>query len=480
MAYHSKSLLYQSAVLESTSVSKAKAHGRDPLRRLRTIKEYEPAEMSLDMGKPKLVRQGSNELAGSSPYATGAKYPLFRSKSVTKFKSRAAKQASPEKDRMARTGAFHARTASLSLGKKPFPATMKLSHAFKKSSFFSQSFSFKDGKSEDTLTQSFLTNHTDSPHQSKESFSLRDLQAISERLEKGLKQVEERQESDWKAEMEVYSKAFGEVVGLGVALGGVLDRIKGKYELWIGLLTERQEQEVTKWKQEITLLRQTLKQEVEEKKAFKRKCEKISRESVELSRSCDSYQNKCFEYQEKLYEIANISLEGFPPTESAWRLLLSELETYKNWKESAEKELKTAQQKEEKLLQLLHAIKKRGFPVEEVYNSEVKKSSKVASSSRRESAESSDAEPIAVGPPLRRKRPDQVPVLKIEVVEVEASSGSESVSLSSTLNAWKDASLYPGPPSDLIPSPHKLSNSSSSLQDQAIQASDSPSSSPPF
>ena len=465
MAYHSKSLLYQSAVLDSTSDSKAKSHGREQLRRLKTIKEYEPAEVSMDLGKPKLVRQGSNELAGSSPYATGAKYPLFRSKSVTKFKSRAAKQASPEKDRMAKAVPFHARTSSLSLGKKIFPATMKLSHSFKKASFFSQSFSFKDGKPEDTMSQSFLTNHTDSPHASKETFLLRDLQAISDRLERGLNGVEE---SDWQAEMKVCSKAFGEVIGLGVTLGGVLDRLKGKYELWIGQLTERQEQEVGKWKQENALLRQTLKQEVEEKKAFKRKFEKISRESVELSRSCDSYQNKCFEYQEKLYEIANISLEGFPPTESAWRLLLSELETYKVWKESAEKELKTAQQKEQKLLQLLHAIKKHGFPVEEVYNAEVRKSSKAASSSRQESGESSDAEPIAVGPPLVRKRPEQVPVLKIEVVEVEGSSGSESVSLSSTLNAWKDTSLYPVQSSKS--SPHKHSNSSSQ-QDPTLQAS---------
>lgn len=473
MAYHGKSLLYRSAALDGTSDSKPKLQGRDQLRRLKTIKEYDPAEMSMDLGRPKLVRQGSNELAGNSPYATTAKYPLLRSKSVTKFKSRAGKQASPGKERGPKAGPFHIRTASLSLAKKQQPATMKFSHSLKKASFFSQSFSFKDGlKPDDNMSQSFMTNHTDSPHASKESPLLRDLQVISERLERGLRAIEEQGESDWRAEMQVYSKAFEEVIGLGVALGGVLDRIKGKYELWIEHLTERQEREIGKWKEEAEQLRQTLLKETEEKKAIKRKFEKISRESVELSRSCDSYQNKCFEFQEKLYEIANVSLDDFPPSETAWRLLISELETYKTWKESAEKELKTAQQKEQKLLQLLHAIKKHGFPVEEVYNTEVKKAAKAESSSRRESGESSDAEPIATGPPLRRKRPDQVPVLKIEAIDVEESSASESFSLSSTLNEWKNASGKPDQ-SSKSSSTHKSLNISSSQQTKAVQASGS-------
>jgi hypothetical protein len=249
---------------------------------------------------------------------------------------------------------------------------------------------------------------------------------------------------DWRAEMNVCSKAFSEIIGLGATLGTVLDRIKGKYEQWITQLGEKHTKEIGRLKGEIAAIHQSLVKEMDEKKAFKRKFEKISRESVELSRSCDAYQNKCFEYQEKLYEIANVSLENFPPTDSAWRLLLSELETYKVWKENAEKELKSAQQKERKLLQLLHAIKQHGFPVEEIYHAEVRKSSKAVSSSRGESGENSDTEPIAVGPPLVRKRPDQVPVLKIEPMEVEASSMSESFSLSSTLNEWQNSSIYPG------------------------------------
>lgn len=442
MAYHYKRQLYQSAPPDSYSETKTKTQGREQLRKLKTIKEHDLAETSVDMSKPKLVRQGSNELGGTSPYATAVRYPLYRSKSVTKIKSKAGKQASPEKERGGKVGNFHTRTASFSLTKGNFQSSMRFARAVKRASALSQSFSFKDGlRPEDNMSLSFMP---DSPGATKEVPRLTDLKGISDRLEKGLRDVEARGEVDWRAEMNVCSKAFSEIIGLGATLGTVLDRIKGKYEQWITQLGEKHTKEIGRLKGEIAAIHQSLVKEMDEKKAFKRKFEKISRESVELSRSCDAYQNKCFEYQEKLYEIANVSLENFPPTDSAWRLLLSELETYKVWKENAEKELKSAQQKERKLLQLLHAIKQHGFPVEEIYHAEVRKSSKAVSSSRGESGENSDTEPIAVGPPLVRKRPDQVPVLKIEPMEVEASSRSESFSLSSTLNEWQNSSIYPG------------------------------------
>jgi len=466
MAHHNKRPLYPSAPLDAISDIRAKAQGREQLRRLKTIKEPE----AVDVGKAKLIRPGSNEMAGTSPYATASRYPLFRSKSVSKLKSKAGRQSSLEKERAGKVGNFHTRTASLSLA-KGMQASMRLARTVLKAPALSHSFSFKDGPKEDNLSLSFLTLVPDSPHPSKDSPLQSDLKNIFERLEKGLKDLEARGE-DWKAEMRVCSKAFTEVIGLGAALGTVLDRIKGKYELWIGQLGEKHAKEVGRLKGEIAALHQSLVKEMEEKKAFKRKFEKISRESVELSRSCDNYQNKCFEYQEKLCEIANVPLESFPPTEAAWRLLLSELETYKVWRENAEKELKASQQKERKLLQLLHAIKNHGFPVEEVYHAEVRKSSKAETSSRGESGESSDTEPIAVGPPLVRKRPDQVPLLKIEAVEVEASSVSESFSLSSTLNEWQNCSIYPDPDSKrdmlLPPGKHKEGAGHVSLQSKSL------------
>ena len=481
MAYLNKRQLYQQPAFDTSADTKTRVVGRDPLRRLKTIKELDPAESSVELSKSKLV---STELSGASPYATSIRYPLFRSKSVTKFKSKAGRGSSPEKDKSSKTGSFHTRTASLSLAKGAFQATIRLARSLKKSTALSRSFCGKDGfKPEDNMSLSFMTMTADSSRGNKESPLINDLKAISDRMERGLREVEER--GDWKAEMKICSKAFGEVIGLGATFGTVLDRIKGKYEHCIGQLTDKHGKEVGKLKEEIAQLHQSISKEIEEKKAIKRKFEKISRESVELSRSCDAYQNKCFEYQEKLYEIANVSLEGFPPSETAWRLLLSELETYKIWKESAEKELHAAQQKERKLLELLHAIKKHGFPVEDVYNTEVKKYSKVASSSRAESEENSDAEQLVVGPPLARKRPEQVPALKIETIEVEQTSMSESFSLSSTLNDWKNTSIGPGQYSkrDSQTSTGQLqevtkAGSTLSLQGKKVQCSSQPKAKP--
>ena len=231
--------------------------------------------------------------------------------------------------------------------------------------------------------------------------------------------------------MEVCSKALGEVIAMGSVLGSLLDRIKSKYEGWIHSFADQ----CSKSQMEITALQDSLLKEIEEKKALKRKFEKISRENIELCRTYETYQNKCFEYQEKLTDIANVSLEEFPPTEKAWRLLLSELETYKVWKDSADREFRAIQSKERKLLELLHAIKKRGFPVEDVYNSDVKKPKhSVSQSSSRRGSDDLESERFVTGPPIGLKRPDHVPALQMEKLDRPLSSDAESMSQPSTLH----------------------------------------------
>ena len=179
----------------------------------------------------------------------------------------------------------------------------------------------------------------------------------------------------------------------------------------------------------LSTLQANFTKETEEKAAYKGKLERLARENVELSQTCEVYQTKCFEYQEKLFDVACVRLDSFPPEEKTWRLVMSELEAYKVWKDSALRELKAAKSRENKLIALIHALKKRGIPVEEIYAKDVRRVKASGRSSR--SGSSSEAEPIASGPPLVYVRPERVPVLPLEAIEPESSSDESSQSSSS-------------------------------------------------
>ena len=395
MAYHIKR--------HQSSFDAERPQTREPPKRLKTIKGHDSVDLSVDLNRSKL---SGNEGMETSPYATSLLYPLHRSKSMTKVKSRGGKRTTPDKEKTLKSFNSHTHNPSPSTSKHAFHSVMRLTR---------------------TTKPSLLDFH------SKESPVATHLKLLSDSLEKGLKNAE--MHSNLTAEMKICREVFTEIIKLDETLGRILERIRGKYELWMGNLKEKNEHETGKMKEEIEKLKVSLDREINEKKAFKRKFEKISRESVELSRTCDVYQNKCFEYQEKLCEISNISLSDFPPSEIAWRLLLSELETYKTWKEATEKDLQIAKLREHKLMDLLHAIKKHGFPVEEVYKMEVKKAT--TASSRDSAGSNTDTEQLVTGPPAERKRPGQVPALRMELIQREESMQSESYSLSSTLNEWK-------------------------------------------
>jgi hypothetical protein len=221
---------------------------------------------------------------------------------------------------------------------------------------------------------------------------------------------------DWRGEMDACSEALRALAMLDTAFAAVLNRVSALYDTRIQTLSDQ----LLTVNLNLSALHANFTKETDEKAVYKSKLERLSRENVELSQTCEAYQAKCFEFQEKLFDVACVELDKFPPEEKTWRLLISELDAYKAWKESASKELKAAKSRENKLVSLIHALKKRGFPVEEVYAKDVRKQAKSVRSSRSES--SSEAEPLASGPPLVYQRPSRVPALSLEDVEREISS----------------------------------------------------------
>lgn len=428
MASTKKSLLSLPQAFAFQSEGKSKSRLKP--KTLKTIKEHEFLHTSADFTQAK-ARRKSSELRAASPYATGAS-SLLRSKSVVKTAWKAELQAGIKEG--------HRRTES-SLTKA------NLKTRLRKKLSCSQSFSLKDGfKAEDRFESSF-NDFRESPRPLRESIMTVSLRNIEEMMNKGLT---EAKGLGWKAEMRVYCQTLSDIGEIEGSLGAILGKIREKWETFLQALAEKYADEASKSQAQIATLQANLLKELDEKRLLKRKFEKIAKENVELSATCESFQQQCSDFQAKWQRIATVEMDNFPPSETSWRLLVAELGNYREWKETASRELRMAQSKEKKLLALLNAIKKHGFPVEEVYESEIRKS--VVRQSLPESRDlESETEALASGPAPVRPRPTQVPSLPLDSVEPDLSSESsyetesEALELESAASREKQTQDSSGP-----------------------------------
>ena len=244
------------------------------------------------------------------------------------------------------------------------------------------------------------------------------LKAIETAFNTAIRQLDGKN-NDENREMAIYQQTFADIIAVFPTGKTLLQKIKAKYESWLsrGLANS------LKLRNQLKDLEVSLMQEVEEKAVLVRKMEKLARENVDLSRGYSEIQEKCEEFQGKLSQIANMKLDGFPPTEDAWRLVLAELESYKAWKTKVLKQQKAASSKEQKLLGLIRALRQRGYPVEDVYNEDVRMRLIQKQSTR---APESEGETLVQGPTKSLPRPDLVPSLQLEAVGHDLTSDSAS------------------------------------------------------
>ena len=281
-----------------------------------------------------------------------------------------------------------------------------------------------------SFNSSFTSSHklptAESPTCVRPRREAQGLKAIESAFNKALRELSLKA-TDEARELAVYRHAFGEVLALNPIGKSLLVKIKGKYESW---LCRRLRQEENLGEQaKIGHLQSALLKELEEKGTFVRKFEEISRENAELSRSYAEIQRKCEEFQQKLSQIANTRLDGFPPSEEAWKLVVAELESYKAWKAKMVKQQRASASKEQRLLELLRALKSRGYPVEQVYDEALRSPSIHKQSTR---TEESDEESLVQVPAKALFRPEAVPSLRLEAVPRSLSSSSESEVSSAT------------------------------------------------
>lgn len=254
-----------------------------------------------------------------------------------------------------------------------------------------------------------------------------DLEEVKEALLKALQGVES---ADLRGQLRVYHVYFGETLKASGGLWEILEMFQRGYEGLFEELLEKYTSEVSRLQGEIINLQSGILREADERKNLLSRIEKLSRENVEMSETCESYEEKLTDYQEKLYDIANVRMDFYPPSQQAWRVLNSELEYYHGWKRNAEREIKILKTKEKKLVRLVHALKERGYPVEEVYNTQVKTPAPSAHSEEIKRDEN-ESQRLVSGRPKSLPKPEKVPSLRLEVVEPDVSSEEVSAEVAS-------------------------------------------------
>jgi hypothetical protein len=225
----------------------------------------------------------------------------------------------------------------------------------------------------------------------------------------------------------VYQMIFEEVIHRDDRFGSLLTKIKQAYEDWHSAedkqtMTERLRAELTDKTEELTRVKQ-------EHSQLGKKVSKLSKENMELSRGLEDSEAKYQDLQERLLKLTQVKCDSVPRDETSWKYLVSENKYYAEVFKTLKQDTRQLKRREDKLLKLVYALKKQGFPVEQVYKEECRKT-KLAKLPYKEvpgsSAGDEETEPLVQGPPKAVERPRGVPALSLADVEPDLSSESES------------------------------------------------------
>ena len=354
------------------------------------------------------------DLRTPSPGGLAVHKAMWRSVSVAKGKGRPENAGKPVNDQVTRVAGLEDAKMPVKRHKKG-GLSMQLCKTLAKPHLATR-------KQSQVLSQSFFS----SMHSRQQSCDMHPPtlhEALEDELAQALATITP---GDFRAQRKVYAHFFTSAITRCPELQGLLVQLKEGYEQLIENMQEHFVKEAAKLQGEIIGLQTNFIREADERKLLLRKIEKLSRENFDMGQQCETYDRRFVEFQDKLYDIANVDMEDFPPNESAWRLLNSELDHYRVWKKKWNRDLHITQSKERKLAQLVQALKSRGFPVEEVYNSEVRTPALSAHSTVHRETEENESVRLVSGRPEAVRRPLAVPSLDLTGVEPDVTSDSSS------------------------------------------------------
>lgn len=160
--------------------------------------------------------------------------------------------------------------------------------------------------------------------------------------------------------------------------------------------------------------------------------EKLINQNKDLSYKFDELHKKYTEVSDKFLKITNIELTNFEKTDENWIKILQENRMYEEALYNLKKDLTYYKVKTKKMMKLIVVFEQKGYPVEDIYNKEVKKKKSLPRYDGSDSLpDDTDNENIISGKSKDIIRPSKVPELNFSLVEPNSfTSESQSDQLS--------------------------------------------------
>lgn len=228
-----------------------------------------------------------------------------------------------------------------------------------------------------------------------------------------LKLTERLREVQSNAHLDVYSQVFQEAIRLDKPFGPLLAKIKTAYDESI-----RESNNVGRLSEELKAAERALRQEREDKQLLLRKLEKLAKENAELSRCLDEKETLCEQLEDRWHTLAQLDVSTLPKDLRTWQFLVSENSSYQRLFSRMDSDMQDLRSREKKLLRLLLALKRKGVPVDQVYDEEF---------SPQDST--SESEPFVEGPPRRVPRPAAVPALRLDQIRPDSPVSQSAASV---------------------------------------------------
>ena len=158
-----------------------------------------------------------------------------------------------------------------------------------------------------------------------------------------------------------YSEFFEEIIEKDTIFSEILKKIKKHYD---NLLINM--------KKEISQITEHTNKQIEEKQSYIKMLERISKENIELGSEVQRMENICTDLQVAIDDIRNINLENVPRNDEDWKALIFENSQYSVLCHNMKLDIRDYQFKEDQLIKLVDALKNRGYPVDQIYEEDVR------------------------------------------------------------------------------------------------------------
>lgn len=242
-----------------------------------------------------------------------------------------------------------------------------------------------------------------------------EIQILESKLIHKLKELSLKENQRITDKLEIYRDLFQEIIRRDSTLSPLLSKIRDGYD-------EAFEENRKKYRNEMNMrlseLNSKLGQYQDDKNSLEKKIDRVMKEKYEIELMLEKSNQEKAKLQEKLRGSSEFDHKKI-------KMIVEENKVFSVLHHKQKKEISKFKYKENQLLKLILALKKRGYPVEDVYDTEINKSKRGTDQVSELGSESED-EQLVSGRPKEVKRPKAVPKLNLNEIQSESPYDSSS------------------------------------------------------